>query len=488
MTSLSAKILTSFGLSKVALLVFAAILIADLLYLKNRILEGVTVDAFYVASQEIRRDEKNLFLYNNPADYQQIISQLDTVQKAFRDSRPIFNEIASLEELTEIDQLLLTYREELEQYSVDKAVELSKLQDTIRKSGQDLLALAKELGKRERDSLARAARVAAWTLLAALLTVILLGLIGALIVVRQVVRPLSDLESQLDDVADGNIRTLTLPSKDKEIQSVVHHFNDMLERFRGQQSRLRKHEKAAALGVLASGVAHELNNPLSNISTSVQLLLESNASTDGNLRNQWMTHIDEETERAKRIVRRLLDSVRHTQLHLHAHNLLDLVESSIELVSRQLPDMVHVHIIEIPECKLYLDRERMQQVFINLIKNAADAGAQNIWLDAMESTWEETRPVSLDHVVGELDQVSLSPAVIRILITDDGPGIADDHLEKIFNPFFTTKSGHDGTGLGLYLVEEIISEHNGCITAENRDGGGTRFIIWLPFSNAQEAV
>jgi signal transduction histidine kinase len=488
MTSLRAKILASFGLSKIALLVFAAILIADLLYLKNRILEGVTVNDFYVASQEIRRDEKNLFLYNNPSDYQQVIDQLDIIEAAISDSRTIFTEIAQPEELTEIDQLLLTYRMQLEEYSASDATELEALQDTIRKSGQDLLAWARELGKRERTSLAHAARVAVWTLLAALLTVIFIGLISALVVVRQVVRPLDDLGNQLDDVADGNILTLILPSQDREIQSVVHHFNDMLERLRGQQVRLRKHEKAAALGVLASGVAHELNNPLSNISTSVQLLLESKLSTDEKLRNLWMTHIDDETERAKRIVKRLLDSVRHPQLHLRAHNLTDLIESSIDLVSRQLPETISVHVTEIPECKLYLDRDRMQQVFINLIKNAADAGAQNIWIDAVESTWEETRAADINNVHGETDQVSHSSAVIRIQITDDGPGIADEHMDKIFNPFYTTKAAHDGTGLGLYLVEEIISEHNGCIAADDRDEGGTRFSIWLPYSNRQEAA
>ena len=488
MTSLRAKILASFGLSKIALLVFAAILIADLLYLKNRILEGVTVNDFYVASQEIRRDEKNLFLYNNPSDYRQVINQLDIIEAAISDSRAIFTEIAHPEELTEIDQLLLTYRKQLEEYPASGGTELDALQDTIRKSGQDLLAWARELGKRERTSLAHAARVAVWTLLAALLTVIFLGLISALVVVRQVVRPLDDLGNQLDDVADGNILTLTLPSQDREIQSVVHHFNDMFERLRGQQIRLRKHEKAAALGVLASGVAHELNNPLSNISTSVQLLLESSASTNEELRNQWMSHIDEETERAKRIVKRLLDSVRHPQLHLHAHNLPELIESSIELVSRQLPETVNVHLTEIPEFKLYLDRDRMQQVFINLIKNAADAGAQNIWIDAVESTWTESRAADLNNVAGETDQVSQSPALIRIQITDDGPGIVDEHLDKIFNPFFTTKSAHDGTGLGLYLVEEIISEHNACIAADNRDEGGSRFTIWLPYNHPEETA
>ena len=74
-----------------------------------------------------------------------------------------------------------------------------------------------------------------------------------------------------------------------------------------------------------------------------------------------------------------------------------------------------------------------------------------------------------------------------ILIEDNGPGIAPDHLAQIFNPFFTTHSAGDGTGLGLYLVEEIISEHHGCIAVENRAEGGTRFSIWLPLTLAQEA-
>jgi signal transduction histidine kinase len=488
MSSLRAKILVSFGLPMLALLVFTAVLVADLLYLNTRILEGVTVNAFYVSSQDMRRDEKNLLLYQQPADTRQALQQLDRMEKAYRDSAGIFSELASDAELSEIEELLTLYRAQLEQLVATAPPDNESAQEKLRDYGHELLLWARELGQRERASLADSAQFAVTTLLAALVTVILIAVASAMMMVRQVLRPLRDLSDQLDAVADGHIRELAMPSNDREIESVVMHFNDMLGRLRSQQNRLRKHEKAAALGVLVSGVAHELNNPLSNISTSVQLLLESNDTTGPDLRKQWMAHIDEESERARRIVRRLLDSVRQPKLQLNVSALPDLVETSVNLVAGQVADTTEVHLLEIPDHRLYVDRERLQQVFINLVKNAADAGAQNVWIDAVETTWHASRPASTELVFGEITQVDEAETVMRIDITDDGPGIPAENLPQIFNPFFTTHSAHDGTGLGLYLVEEILSEHDACIGVENRRDGGTRFTIWLPLPEQQEAA
>jgi two-component system, NtrC family, sensor kinase len=215
----------------------------------------------------------------------------------------------------------------------------------------------------------------------------------------------------------------------------------------------------------------------------VQLLMEDDGRAGPELSKRWLSHIDGESERARRIVRRLLDSVRHPKLHLQAHATDALIRSSVKLVDRQLPAGVAVHIIDAPGRILWIDRERLQQVFINLIKNAADAGAGNIWIDAEESTWAATMPDNTDYLVGEINQVSLTAGVLIIRIEDDGPGIAEEHLAQIFNPFFTTHSAGDGTGLGLYLVAEIVSEHRGCIAVENRTEGGTRFSIWLPLAD-----
>lgn len=488
MSSLRGKILTTYSFSKAVLLVFALVVFADLYYLQTRIVAGESVNAFREASQEMRRDEKNLFLYHDLASLDDLLVQIAAAERALGSGQKAFAEIASAGELKRVGQLLEAYRAQLEQYPLLSARARADRQLEIRKTGHELSTLAENFSRRERAVLAYAVRVAGWTLLAVFLTVLLLGVGSALFLVRQVVRPLRELESQLDKLAEGQDRQLTLPSRDKEIQSFVHHFNSMLNRLRVQQNQLRHHEKAAALGVLVSGVAHELNNPLSNISTSVQLLMEDGDAVESELRQQWLSHIDGESERARRIVRRLLDSVRQPKLHVQAHAVAELIQASLTLVNRQLPPGVEVCVGATPERALWADRERIHQVFINLLKNAADAGATHIVVSAVETGWADSMPANTDHLVGEVEPVSKADRVLHILIEDNGPGIAPEHLAQIFNPFFTTHSAGDGTGLGLYLVEEIISEHHGCIAVENRAEGGTRFSIWLPLMHEEEAA
>lgn len=488
MPSLRGKILTIYGFSKAVLLIFAIVVFADLYYLQTRIVAGEAVTTFREASQEMRRDEKNLFLYDDLASLDQLMVQLDAAEHALKEGQHAFAEIASPHELGWVNDLLVQYRAQLAQYPALPSHARSAQQKKIRATGHTLSTLAETFSRRERAVLAQAVHVAGRTLLAVFVTVLLLGVGSALFLVRQVVRPLRELELQLDELAEGHEQQLTLPSKDQEIQSFVHHFNTMLNRLRVQQNQLRHHEKAAALGVLVSGVAHELNNPLSNISTSVQLLLEDGDSVAPELRSEWMAQIDDEAERARRIVRRLLDSVRQPKLNWQAHSVAELIQASLALVNRQLPAGVEVCVGYAPERALWADRDRMHQVFINLLKNASDAGATHIVVSAVESTWKDSMPRHTDHLVGEVEPVSKAESVLYIQIDDNGPGIALDHLGQIFNPFFTTHSAGDGTGLGLYLVEEIISEHNGCIAVENRAEGGTRFSIWLPLTDARETT
>jgi signal transduction histidine kinase len=488
MTSLVSKITTSYGLSKTALLIFVGVVIADLHYLQTQIIEGEAVNEFFTTTQEIRFSEKNLFLYHKPSDLDKLHRQLDIAQNILNESQRVFSEIASTAELQQVKNLLASYRQQLEKYMALSNSGREVMQNEIRVTGRALSELIRDFNRRERVVLTKTTQVAAQTLMIASVTVILLGILSAMFMVRRVVRPLRDLEKQLDELAEGNEQTLTLPSQDKEIQSFVHHFNSMLDRLRAQQNQTRQHEKAAALGVLVSGVAHELNNPLSNISTSVQLLLEDDGTTREDLRRQWLAHVDGECERARRIVRRLLDSVRQPTLHLQSHNADTLVQSAVLLIHRQLPPTIYLHIEDIPSTPLLVDRERMQQVFINLIRNAVDAGAQNISVVGRETTWQDSMPANTDYLVGDIEPIRHAASVMLFNVEDDGPGISLEHLAQIFNPFFTTKSSGEGTGLGLYLVEEIISEHNGCMSVENREEGGTRFMVWLPLPHNEETA
>ena len=389
MTSLRSKILTSYGLSKGALLIFVAVVIADLHYMQTHIVEGESVDELYVASQNIRRDEKNLFLYHDPNDLEQLRLQLEVARSAMSKGDRVFAAIAGPEELQQLEQLLQRYSDQLDEYTgLDPALRASR-QDDIRATGHQLSLLTQDVAQRQRAILTETTRVAVKTLMVASATVILIGLVSAMFMVRRVVRPLAQLENQLDQLAEDNVQMLTLPSNDKEIQSFVFHFNSMLEQIREHQNQLRRHERAAALGVLVSGVAHELNNPLSNISTSAQLLMEDDGTTREDLRRQWLSHIDGETERARRIVRRLLDTVRQPTQQMQLLGAAELVRAAALLIHRQLPQDVFLHIEDVTDGIVLADRDRMQQVFINLIRNAAHAGAKNIWITGRQSTWQE---------------------------------------------------------------------------------------------------
>lgn len=481
MPSLRNKILSAYGYSKLAMLAFAIVVFFDLHYLNRQIETGQVVTDFREVTLEMRRIEKNLFLYRDATSYEQLMAHVGTAENAFAKGRTAFQTIIGTAGLRRIESLLTRYRAALDRYPVATPDAQANARRVIRDLGHELAAASSELSRGERQLLAQATRRAALLLLSAFVIVVLMGLAGGLFLVRRVVRPLRELEAGLRAIDLGQARVLPLPSKDQEIQSFVASFNAMLKHMRQQQDQARRNEKAAALGVLVSGVAHELNNPLSNISTSAQLMLEEGDSGDVELKKLWLTQIDSETERARRIVRRLLDSVRQPKLHRHRMPLSDLVQSSLELVNRQLPRDVQVCVGDAASIEIEVDRERLHQVFINLIKNAADAGAHHITVAAQLRTWDADA-AEAGLLVGDPAMVIDSNEAICITIEDDGPGIPEALREHIFDPFITTRTGGEGTGLGLYLVEEIVSEHRGCIVLESAAGRGTRFSIWLPQS------
>jgi two-component system, NtrC family, sensor kinase len=485
-SSLRNKIFRAYGYSKLVMLAFAVVVFADLFYLYRQIESGQAVTDFREAVLEMRRDEKNLFLYRDFSSLDQLMLQVDAAGAALREGRPAFAAIAGEAAMAQVETLLQRYHDELERYPfLDVSGQLAA-RESIRKAGHALTETSGAMSRSERQMLAEATRRAGLTLLGAFVVVVLLGLAGGLFLAHRVVRPLRELQAGLVAIDEGRTRELPLPSQDQEIQSFVASFNAMLKHIRRQQDQVRRNEKAAALGVLVSGVAHELNNPLSNISTSAQLLLEEGDAGEPAMKQMWLAQIDSETERARRIVRRLLDSVRHPKLQLQRHALSDLIQSSLLLVNRQLPAQVHVCVGATADIDLEVDRERLHQVFINLIKNAADAGARHITLGARLGRWDDEL-AEAGHLEGDPATVRQAGGVVQITVADDGPGIAPEVLSHVFDPFFTTRAAGDGTGLGLYLVEEIVSEHHGCILVDCPPSGGTRFSIWLPLTGEVQA-
>ncbi|MCU0841412.1 MAG: HAMP domain-containing histidine kinase [Thiobacillaceae bacterium] len=484
MSSLRNKIFSAYGYSKLVMLAFAVVVFVDLYYLHLQIRQGQAVADFREAALEMRRDEKNLFLYRDLSNLDQLMLQAEAAGSALRTGRDAFIAIGGQAAYRRLDALLKTYHDVLEEYPYVSPENQATTREAIRDLGHALTKASQEMSQRERQSLAEATRRAGFMLLLALVGVVILGVAGGFFLARRVARPLRELQAGLVAIDEGRARELPLPSRDQEIESFVASFNAMLKHMRRQQDQVRRNEKAAALGVLVSGVAHELNNPLSNISTSAQLLLEECDTADAETRHLWLGQIDSETERARRIVRRLLDSVRHPRLHTQRLPLADLVQSSLDLVNRQLPEGVQVCVGATAELAVEVDRERLHQVFINLIKNAADAGARHITVSASPDSWDDS-VADTGLLVGDPAMLRQAPMAVRILVQDDGPGIPAEVREHIFDPFFTTHAAGEGTGLGLYLVEEIVSEHRGCIVVDAPAAGGTRFSIWLPLTGSE---
>jgi signal transduction histidine kinase len=156
-----------------------------------------------------------------------------------------------------------------------------------------------------------------------------------------------------------------------------------------------------------------------------------------------------------------------------------VLDKSLVLLRPRLPAEDTVSVAVADELMLCMDPQRMQQVFINLIQNALDAGgtAVRIHIDAAPAGPDDWPPTEAAAVLG---QPTETPRAVIVRIRDDGPGIAAEHIGQVFDPFFTTRAPGEGTGLGLYIVEEIVQEHGGAIAVTFPPGGGTCFTLWLP--------
>jgi two-component system NtrC family sensor kinase len=240
------------------------------------------------------------------------------------------------------------------------------------------------------------------------------------------------------------------------------------------QERLLQSEKMASVGQLVSGVAHELNNPLTGVMGFAQLLLSR--ELDDTARTQVET-IYGEAERAAKIVQNLLSFARRRKPTKEMADVNSLLQRVLELRSYDFAvrniqlDMT----LDTRMSKVWVDPDQIQQVLFNVIKNAEQA-----MIDS--------------HGGGKLTVITRgTPEGIRVTIGDDGPGIAPDVARRIFDPFFTTKDAGEGTGLGLTICYSIIDEHGGRIWTENRPasedrplGGGALFHIDLPVGAGEE--
>ncbi|MFA6311825.1 MAG: ATP-binding protein [Sterolibacterium sp.] len=477
MNSLRQKII--FGYLVIGALVIGLSLFSflELQMLARKIAAGEKIAAFFDISLEIRRFEKNYFLYRQEADLTENREYVARARALLRDHELLF---AALDEPARIGRLnsdLASYAALMEAYRQGHYDELQA--GVIRKTGKEIVVAAEALAKAERGTLQALLDRHREILIGSVTGVILLVIIIGQLLSRQVVRPLKQMEASMEAVAAGQLAKLEMATRDREIVSLTLAFNHVIHELEMHQGQLVRSEKLAALGTLLSGVAHELNNPLSNIATSCQILLEENDQADPAFRLELLAQIDSETWRARQIVRSLLDYARDREFVGETLPAAPLIEETLRLLRGQIPAGVSVS-NQIPlDITLQGDKQRLQQAFLNLIRNAVEAateaGGIRIAARRVASGHSPFPPGGM--VFG---QCAGQGEMAEIEIRDDGHGIAAEILPRIFDPFFTTKEVGRGLGLGLFIVFEIIEEHGGCIAVESGVGRGTAFFVRLP--------
>jgi PAS domain S-box-containing protein len=234
---------------------------------------------------------------------------------------------------------------------------------------------------------------------------------------------------------------------------------------REQRERLYLTDRLATIGELAAGIAHELNNPLTGVIGFSQLLMEGDAPPQ--IKDDLST-INSEAQRAAKIVKNLLTFARKHQPVKQLSQINDCIQETLNIRAyeqkiRNIKIVIHLD-PDLP--KVMIDYFQMQQVFINIIINAEYFMVEHHNGGTLTITTEKVKET------------------VRVSFMDDGPGIKEEDLKHLFNPFFTTKEVGKGTGLGLAICHGIVSEHQGNIYAQSQLGAGATFVIEIPFSKA----
>lgn len=237
--------------------------------------------------------------------------------------------------------------------------------------------------------------------------------------------------------------------------------------------KMKEQHRLAALGTMAAGLAHEIRNPLAGIKGAAQLL---HSERDPALVRDFLDVIVGETDRLNRVVSQFLDYARPFELRTAPTALAPLVQSTVDLVRRaELPPSLRIECSLDPELpQAEVDPDMIRQVLLNLVQNAVQMQPQGGRVAI------STRSGRLRNRQGQA-----LPAV-ELQVTDDGPGVAPQDMDKLFIPFFTTRS--DGNGLGLALCRRLVEAHEGEIHVRSPPGQGATFLVRLPVQQASRTL
>lgn len=417
---------------------------------------------------ETRRYEKNFLLYHNREELNSALDYIDQVRlqvSRFKDT-----DILSNNEIFRYRAGLENYADVLQQLKFSPEPPLA-LQKKVRQLGQQFTEYILERDVAARLAAEKDARKYRRLSLINLGITLFLTWFFAVFLIRWTSQPLDYLRRAATRIMHGELSAIPMAPEVRsslEGTELVHSLNLMLASLVEKQEALIQSAKLATIGQVTAGLAHEVNNPLNNISLTAEVLLENLPEDEATDTRQMVGDILAQTERAREVVQNLLVFIRMSKTTEPVIlELGQITEDSIGLLKNQLRlSQIQVETAFSPEpVNSRGFPSQIEQVLVNIMLNAIQA------MEAGGTLKINVQAVPEQHV-----------GIIEV--SDTGSGISAADRKRIFDPFFTTKN--DGTGLGLSVSYSIIEKHDGTITLESEPGKGTTFRISLPLLPAPE--
>ena len=419
---------------------------------------------------EMRISEKNYFLYGDEAALFEIRDKINSTAESIEAVRNDISRAIGEDNLEKLRGYLKRYSIAVEEIRRSRSRDI-QMETMLRAAGRKLREFSEETTRLEKKKVNEIIASSKKVLFYSFWAIVVMAIVVSHFISQKMLRSLRDIEKLAKSISDGNFSGIKgvggVPAD--EFGAVMSAINAMSEELKTREEELIQSKKLASLGVLTAGVAHELTNPLNNISMIAQNFVEYHDFLNKENRIELMKKVEGEAERIQEIVRNLLDFSKPKEANLKEADINDTVHKSLKLMQNTL-DISNI------ETKLslrtglphvFIDDHQIQQVLVNLILNAVHAMS----------------PGGILYLSTELCE---SGEAVSVRVRDTGKGIPPEYLSHIFDPFFTTK-GVGGTGLGLSVSYGIIKNHKGNVKVESAVGSGTTFTIELPVCRGKEA-
>ncbi len=442
----------------------------SLLLAKLRFVE--IADALNASFLEMRLSEKNYFLYKDRSALPQIKKQIKQGYLTIESMKP--NIVRAIGDINfkKLHFNLNRYEKAIQKVgeSSEQSRNKREIETAVREAGRALRLFSEQMVRDERQEVNNIIAASKGTLLSFFGLVIFVSIMSSYLFFSRMFKNLRRIERTANSISEGNFMKIEGKIPDNELGSAMAAINSMCEELKTGHEQLIQSRKLASLGTLTAGVAHELGNPLNNISMTAQTYLELFDHLPQEDKIDYMKTVLDESERIRRIVQDLLDFSRTKERDFTVSDINKVMKNSLKLVQNMLDVSGIETKLELQEHlpPVFMDENKIREVLVNLLTNAIHA-------------------MSAGDTVLLRTNLAESKDRIIIEIEDTGKGIPPEFLEHIFDPFFSTK-GTEGTGLGLSISYGIIKKHKGTIDVRSRVGAGTTFILELPTYTTKEGI